>query len=133
MKEVNPNFLEKGNTLYILSDESCLDFLNESVETGFIKSFHLIGEEGLFNSLVDACKKNKLGFDITTDSEMDEEDFLYDITKYKAVVAVNEDQEDDFVNQMFNSGVELTLLGHVTKGEFRVDDEKCGSINDHLK
>lgn len=133
MKSKNSYFLSKGDTLYLIKDEKCLDFLNESIDTDFIKSLVPVGQEGLFNALVAAASKNRLGFDITTDSEMDEEDFLYDITDYKAVVAVDNSQEDDFVNQMFSSGVELTLLGHVTKGELRVDDESYGFINEHVK
>jgi len=30
---------------------------------------------------------------------------------------------------MFNQGISLTLLGHVTKGELRVDDESYGHIS----
>ena len=92
---------------------------------------HQINEKGIFDSLIECCKPNKLGFDITSDSEYEEEEFLHGKTKYKAIVAVEEDQEEDFANYMFNQGVSIILLGHVTKGELRVDDESYGFISEY--
>ena len=62
---------------------------------------------------------------------MEEEEFLNGKTPYKAIVGVDEEQEEDFVNYMFNQGISLTLLGHVTKGELRVDDESYGYISEY--
>lgn len=129
MKELRNYFESKGDTLYLVSDEKAIEFLNGSIENDFISCLRVISEDGLYETLIECCKPNKLGFDITTDSEYDEDEFLDGQTKYKAVVAVAEDQEEDFVNYMFHQGVSLTLLGHVTKGEFRVDDEPCGHIS----
>ena len=74
-----------------------------------------------------------LGFDVTSDSEVEYEEFLNG-TKcgYAAIVSVNEDQEDDFVDKMFDNEVTIFLLGHITKGELRVDDNKYGVISDHI-
>ncbi len=131
MTELRNHFESKGDTLYLVSDTKAIEFLNGSIENDFISCLRLISGNGIFNTLVECCKPNKLGFDITTDSEYEEEDFLYDETEYKAVVSVKEDQEEDFANYMFNQGVAITLLGHVTKGELRIDDRSYGFISEH--
>ena len=131
MKELRNHFESKGDTLYLVSDSKAIKFLNGSIENDFISSLHQINEKGIFDSLIECCKPNKLGFDITSDSEYEEEEFLHGKTKYKAIVAVEEDQEEDFANYMFNQGVSIILLGHVTKGELRVDDESYGFISEY--
>lgn len=129
MKELRNYFERKGDTIYLVSDKEAIKFLNGSIENDFISCLKNITSEGIYQNLVECCKPNQLGFDITTDSEYDEEDFLHGKTNYKAIVAVDGSQEDDFVNYMFRQGVSLTLLGHVTKGELRVDDESYGFIS----
>lgn len=131
MKELRNHFESKGDTLYLVSDSKAIKFLNGSIENDFISCLHQISEKGIFDSLIECCKPNKLGFDITSDSEYEEEEFLHGKTKYKAIVAVEEDQEEDFANYMFNQGVSIILLGHVTKGELRVDDESYGFISEY--
>ncbi len=133
MSEENKFFKQKGDIIYLIAKVENAEYLNDSIETGFINTFHLISTDGIYNSLVECSKANKLGFDITSDSEMDQEDFLYDETKYTAIIAVDEDQEDAFVDYMYNIGEELTLLGHVTKGALKVDDKVFGNINDYVK
>lgn len=61
---------------------------------------------------------------------MDEKDFLFGRCGYIAILAVDESKENEFVDFMFNNNVGITLLGHVTKGEIRIDDESYGFINE---
>lgn len=129
MKELRNHFESKGDTLYLVSDKEAIRFLNGSIENDFISSLRQISDKGIYDTLIECCKPMQLGFDITTDSEYEEEEFLHGKTKYKAIVGVEETQEEDFVNYMFNQGISLTLLGHVTKGELRVDDESYGHIS----
>lgn len=132
MKENKISFIEKGDTIYLVKSSEAADFLNGSIQSGFIQSLHLISSQGIFNSLVECCKENIVGFDITGDSDLSEQEFLYGKTPYTAVVSVNEQQENDFVDYMYNHDIELTLLGHVTKGELRMDDTSYGYIEDFL-
>ena len=48
------------------------------------------------------------------------------------IITVNEEQENDLVDYMFNNNIPITLLGHVTRGELRMDDESFGDITDYL-
>jgi len=130
MKEVQISFQSKGDTLYLVSSKEAVDFLNGSIESGFIGSLHLVNSDGLFKTLLESCMKNSLGFDITSDEESSVEEFLNGRSRYLAVISVNAGQENDFVDYMFNHGVSVTLLGHTTKGELRVDDVSYGFIGD---
>lgn len=131
MKETRSDFMRKGDTLYLVTSSEAVDYLNASIEADFISSLHRISGKGIFQSLVECCKNNLLGFDITGDSDLTEEQFLYGNTRYLAVVSVNDVQEEDFVNFMFNHGMDVVLLGHVTKGELRMDDRSFGFISDY--
>ncbi|MGY8927263.1 MAG: hypothetical protein ACKVJC_08205, partial [Flavobacteriales bacterium] len=41
--------------------------------------------------------------------------------------------EEEFIEAMMKSGVDFTLLGHVTKGKMMVDDEHYGFIKEAKK
>ena len=49
-----------------------------------------------------------------------------------AIVTVNGEQENDFVDFLFNNDVPVTLLGHVTKGEMRLDELSFGGVSDYV-
>jgi phosphoribosylformylglycinamidine synthase len=71
-----------------------------------------------------------LGFEIVTDSEIREDAFLFGEGQGRVVVTVTEDEEDEFLEHMIASKVNLTLLGHVTKGKMVVDDDHYGFVNE---
>lgn len=47
------------------------------------------------------------------------------------MVTVSQDTEDDFIDLMMLNGVEFDLVGHVTKGSIRIDDEDWGEVADY--
>ncbi len=98
-----------------------------------INAAHDVSDGGLFITLAEMAMPNELGFDIVTDSEIREDAFLFGEGQGRVVVAVSEDQEDDFLEAMMASGVSFTLLGHVTKGKMMVDDEHYGFIAEAKK
>jgi phosphoribosylformylglycinamidine synthase len=49
------------------------------------------------------------------------------------VITVNDEQENELVDFLFNEDVPITLLGHVTKGELRMDDLSFGFIEDYIQ
>lgn len=135
-------FDSKGDTIYLLGlleDESdyqinncTMDMLLKSIEKGYITSAHYISSNGLFISLLEACAPNNLGFDITGDAEVEDRDFLFARSKHIAIITVNDAQENDLVDYMFNHQIPITLLGHVTKGELRLDELSFGHITDYI-
>ena len=65
MKETNSSFVQKGDTLYLVTSSEAVDYLNSSIDSGFITSLHRISGKGIFHSLVECCRDKSLGFDIT--------------------------------------------------------------------
>jgi phosphoribosylformylglycinamidine synthase II len=97
-----------------------------------INAAHDVSDGGLFVALSEMSFPRGLGFDIVTDSEVREDAFLFGESQSRVVVTVSEKQEQDFIEFMMESGVSFTLLGHVTKGKFMVDEEHYGFC-DELK
>ena len=102
--------------------------IKELIENRFINAAHDISDGGLFVTLVEMGLPEALGFDIVTDSEVREDAFLFGEGQGRAIVTVNEDQEDAFIEHMMASDTKFTLLGHVTKGKMMIDDEHFGFI-----
>lgn len=103
------------------------------IQDQLINAAHDVSDGGLFVTLAEMGIPNELGFDIVTDSEVREDAFLFGEGQGRVVVTVSEDQEDEFLEAMMNSGVSYTLLGHVTKGKMMVDDEHFGFITEAKK
>jgi len=104
--------------------------IKQLIAQGLINAAHDVADGGLYVTLVEMCINRNLGFDIVTDSEIREDAFLFGEGQGRVVISVSEDEEDEFLEFMINSEVNLTLLGHVTKGKMVIDDEHYGFINE---
>jgi phosphoribosylformylglycinamidine synthase len=87
-----------------------------------------VGKGGLFFTLLRAGYLNNLGFDITTDAEIRKDAFLFGEAMGRIVVDINPEKEDEFVDLLSDMKVPFFMLGHVTKGEIRIDDASLGFI-----
>ena len=95
-----------------------------------VRSAHDVSNGGLFFNLVECCVPLGFGFDITSDAEIRKDAFLFGEAQGRVVVSVSPEQQDNFVDFMVETGFPFSILGHVTKGELRIDDESYGDIND---
>lgn len=100
------------------------------IKRGLITAAHDVSDGGLWTTLVEMGLPNGLGFDIVTDGEIRPDAFLFGEGQGRVVVTITEDQEDGFLDLMRLSKVPFILLGHVTKGKLRVDDESFGTIEE---
>lgn len=100
------------------------------IQNELVNAVHDVADGGLYVTLVEMSMPRELGFDIVTDSEIREDAFLFGEGQGRVVVTVSEDQEEDFIEFMMDSGVSFTLLGHVTKGKMMVDDEHFGFVTE---
>ncbi len=105
----------------------------ELIDHHLICSAHDVSEGGLFITLLESCIPNQLGFDITTDSEIREDAFLFGEGQGRVVVSVCPSREDEFIDFMMKQKVPFITLGHVTKGELRIDDISYGFIKDYTQ
>lgn len=95
-----------------------------------ITAAHDCADGGLWVALVEMCLPNSLGFDIETDSDVRPDAYLFGEAQGRAVVSVNPDKEEEFLEFMSNTKVPFMLLGHVTKGKFQIDGELFGNITE---
>lgn len=98
-----------------------------------IASAHDISEGGLFITLLESAMPGNLGFDITTCAETRKDAFLFGEGQSRVVVSVMPGHDSKFVDFMTQTGIPFFALGHVTKGEIRIDDVSYGHVGDLKK
>mgnify|MGYP001767483150 CR=1 FL=1 len=98
-------------------------------ELNLIRSASPIGKGGLFFTLLRSAIPNELGFDITTDAETRIDSFLFGEAMGRILVDVDPEKEDEFVDVLTEMRIPFFTLGHVTKGEIRIDDKSLGFID----
>lgn len=105
------------------------EVMAQLIDKNMISSASPVGKGGLFFSLLRAGMPVGLGFDITTDAEIRRDAFLFGESMGRLIVGVPVAKVDDFVDFMSTTKLPFFTLGHVTKGEIRIDDESFGFID----
>ena len=114
-----------------LDEEKALQSqLNMLIRKDVIQSAHDVTEGGLFITLLESAMDNDLGFDMTTASEIREDAYLFGEAQSRIVITVSEEDDDDFIDLMMMNGFPFDLLGHVTKGDIRIDEKSWGEVSD---
>ncbi len=103
--------------------------INKLNEMKLIDSASPVGKGGLFFTLLRAAIPNELGFDITTAAENRIDAFLFGEAMGRILVEVKSENEDEFVDVLTELKVPFFTLGHITKGEIRIDDKSMGYID----
>ena len=105
--------------------------LTKLIRSGVIESAHDISDGGLFITLLESSMVNNLGFDITTSAEIREDAFLFGESPSRVIISLREVKEDRFLDILRESNISFTLIGHVSKGEIRVDDQSFGDVSEY--
>ncbi|MFH1003928.1 MAG: phosphoribosylformylglycinamidine synthase subunit PurL [Bacteroidota bacterium] len=95
-----------------------------------IQSAHDCSDGGLFIALVESAMPRELGFDISTDSSIRKDAFLFGESQSRVVVSVSPENENNFLEEIIKHNVEFSLLGVVTKNEILIDEESFGVIDE---
>ncbi len=120
-----------GVPYFDLKQEKAVNTIVEKlVEKRIISSAHSIELGGLFFALLEASMPLNLGFDITSPAEIRKDAFLFGEAQARVLVSVNMENEATFLDAMIDCNVPFSVLGHVTKGECRIDDISYGFIDD---
>ena len=101
------------------------------IRAGVIESTHDIADGGLFITLLESAMYKNLGFDITSCCEVRVDALLFGEAPSRVVVSVCETTEGKFLDLLKNSHTPYMLLGHVTKGDIRIDDTSFGDIAEY--
>lgn len=105
------------------------DVMRKLIDQQLLAFASPVGKGGLFFTLLRSGLPTGLGFDITSDAEIRRDAFLFGEAMGRLVVGVKTENVDDFVDLMSGMKVPFFALGHVTKGEIRIDDESFGFID----
>jgi len=100
------------------------------IEENIVNAVHDVADGGLYVTLIEMSLPRKLGFDIVSDSEIREDAFLFGEGQGRVVVTVSEEKAESFLEYMIKTKVNITLLGHVTKGKLQIDEEHFGFISE---
>ena len=103
------------------------------IRFSLVLSAHDVSEGGLFITLMESGMPKGLGFDITMDAEVRKDAFLFGESQGRIVVSVSSTHETEFIDYMLKQEVPFSALGHVTRGEIRIDDVSFGFICDMKK
>lgn len=114
--------LEKEIALY--------DTIKNLNAAGILQSCHSIGNGGLLMSLFEKSIFSSLGFDITLPIEFRRDAFLFGESQSRAVISVNEADHDLLIDMLDQHSAPVLMLGHVTKGEMRIDHESYGYVDE---
>ncbi|MFO7864015.1 MAG: phosphoribosylformylglycinamidine synthase subunit PurL [Salinivirgaceae bacterium] len=109
------------------------DAVLKLIDKGLINAAHDVSNGGLYVSLVESSLPNKLGFDITSDAEVRTDAFLFGESQSRIVVSCTEENETQFIDLLMKLNIPFSALGHVTKGELRIDDKSFGFIHEAEK
>ncbi len=109
------------------------DVVKGLIRTNLIRSAHDVSDGGLFVALVESAMPRDLGFDITTPAEIRIDAFLFGEAQSRIIVSVSRSKETDFIDFMIDRDFPFLALGHVTKGELRIDDLSFAFISDVKK
>jgi len=104
--------------------------VRDLISKDLVDSAHDISRGGLFITMIESCMSNDLGFDITSDAEIRRDAFLFGESQSRIVISVDPEHETEFLDFMIEKNFPFSTLGHVTKGELRVDDISYGFIKD---
>jgi phosphoribosylformylglycinamidine synthase len=119
---------------FSLEEEYALqEQLKMLIRKGLLQSAHDVSEGGLWVALMESAMSGQLGFDVTTDSAIRADAYLFGESQSRVVVTVAQEKEADFVDLMMLNGVEFDLLGHVTKGSIRLDDQDWGHVEQYTQ
>ncbi|MGM0406451.1 MAG: AIR synthase-related protein, partial [Bacteroidota bacterium] len=103
------------------------------IKKNLILSAHDVSDGGLFVTLIESAMVKGFGFDVTSDAEIRKDAFLFGESQSRVVVTVPPSNEDRFIDFMIEQKMSFSALGHVTKSEFRIDDNSFGFVHDIKK
>jgi phosphoribosylformylglycinamidine synthase len=132
-------FKQKGDMIYLVGETQSgkvdLDkdyriqkVMLSAMRKNLVSCVQEVSDGGVFEALLRAAMPAGLGFDITTDSEIPEDQFLFEDPGTCAVVTVSVEKDEELVQYLFDNRINVMTLGHVTKGDIRIDDQSYGNI-----
>jgi len=104
--------------------------IKKLISGNLISSAHDVSEGGLFITLMESCFNRNLGFNISTDTSLRKDAYLFGEAQSRVVVTVTEKLAAELKATLAALNIPFEDLGTVTGGDVLIDAENWGSIND---
>ncbi|HEU4470348.1 MAG TPA: phosphoribosylformylglycinamidine synthase subunit PurL [Flavisolibacter sp.] len=98
------------------------------ISSGLLRSAHDVSEGGLFITLCESGFTNATGFEVTTDSNLRKDAFLFGESQSRVVVSVDPANVKAFEDML--NGFPFKKLGTVTGGSIEIDGKAWGNIGE---
>lgn len=98
------------------------------ISNKLINAAHDISEGGLFITLAESSFNRNKGFDITTDSNIRKDAYLFGEAQSRVVVTASNQQLPEVKNLLAAMNIPFEKLGTVTHGDITIDGDNWGSI-----
>jgi len=115
-----------------IEEESLLhEALADLIDKKLLQSAHDLSEGGLFCALIESCIPANKGFEITSDSLIRKDAFLFGESQSRAVVSIADHLLDSVLEILDNKLIKYHVLGRVNSGNIKIDDQNFGHIHDY--
>ena len=105
-------------------------FLASIIKEKIILSAHDLSEGGLIVALFESAFNRDLGFDIHAEVNTRQDAFWFGEAQSRIVVSCANDKLQSLKNKAASAGVDIAMIGKVTSGEIKINNESWSSIND---
>jgi phosphoribosylformylglycinamidine synthase subunit PurL len=99
------------------------------ISNRLIQSAHDISEGGLFITLLESAFNRNLGFEITTDSNIRKDAYLFGEAQSRVVVSVLQDKLAEIKSILSALNIPFEVLGKVTNGTISIDSTDWNNIS----
>lgn len=109
------------------TNEGVLNCINKKL----VKGCHDISDGGIVVALAECCFKNKLGADISANTSLREDIYLYSESQGRYILTASKDKVNEVINEFAKLGVSAEVIGKVVKDEFkiRINDNTVINLN----
>ncbi|HEY2727699.1 MAG TPA: phosphoribosylformylglycinamidine synthase subunit PurL, partial [Parafilimonas sp.] len=108
-------------------------FISTLIKEKIILSAHDISEGGLIVALMESGFNRNLGFDVAADIEKDEirlDAFWLGEAQSRVIVSCSKEKLEEIKHKSASSGIDISVLGSVTKSIIKINNETWGTIED---
>jgi len=110
------------------SIQACISSL---IRHQLISSAHDISDGGLFMNLLESAMVNNLGFEITTDSNIRKDAFLFGEAQSRVVVTVSKNHVSAIETELKKQGIHFSKLGSVKGKSVIIDSTNYGLVSEY--
>lgn len=104
--------------------------ITQLISDQLIHSAHDVSEGGLFITLIESSFNRNLGFDISTDSNIRKDAYLFGEAQSRVVISVSDKQTASIKAVLASMNIPFEKLGTVTAGAVIIDGDNWGSITE---